>query len=249
MLCAEKPYKDIKVVDGGTIHGTVHLVGDASKAVEMPITKDEKVCGKKKPSPRLTVGKNGGVQNAVISLMGIDEGKKAEAPKVYPLNQTKCEYAPHVLILPQGSSMEIVNNDPIMHNVHAYDLLTASKTVFNIAQPIKGQRMPINPKMVKAPGLMLETCDAGHPWMSAYVIIAEHPYYALTDANGKFVLSDVPAGTYTLRMWHEGVAIVTTEMEHGVPKKYSFEDPYEVKKDVTVSPRETVEMDIDLVLR
>jgi len=249
VLLAQSSYKEIQVKDGGTIRGIVRLVGDASKAGTMEITKDDKICGRRKPSPRLTVGKNKGVQNAVVCLEEISQGKKTPGKEKFVLDQRKCEYVPHVMILPAGAQMEIVNSDPILHNVHAYDLTSESRTAFNIAQPIKGQRTPIKTTQLKAPGLMLETCDAGHPWMSAYVIVADHPYYAVTDANGKFVLSDVPPGSYKLKMWHEGVVAVRTELEHEKPKKYYFEEPYEITKEVAVPPKGDVAVDFDLAPR
>jgi len=77
----------------------------------------------------------------------------------------------------------------------------------------------------------------------------EHPYYALTDINGNFSLENVPPGTYKLKMWHEGVAVVKTEMENGKPKSYRFEQPYEEVREVTVSANGTAEVEFHLSLR
>jgi hypothetical protein len=190
------------------------------------------------------------VQDAIVWLEGITEGKKKSGgSKQLVLDQFKCRYIPHVLVLPLGASLDIVNSDPILHNVHTYDAEEKGKTLFNIAQPIKGQRTTLGHTLFKKPGLFLATCDAGHPWMSAYIMVAEHPYYALTDAQGRFVLENVPPGRYKIKMWHEGVAIAKTEMENGKPKAYRYEEPYEEEQEVTVSPLGTVSVTFSFELR
>jgi len=246
---AQSRYKEIEVKDGGTIRGVVRLVGDASRISSMAITKDNDFCGKTKPSPRLNIGKNKGVANAIVSLEHITEGKKWTTSPTQVLDQRTCEYKPHVMLVPLGSSIEIVNDDRVLHNVHAYELQSELRTIFNIAQPIKGQRTPIKATQMKTPGLILATCDAGHPWMSAYIMIAEHPYFVLSDASGKFELRNIPPGTYQLKMWHEGIAVAKTDLENGSPKKYQFEEPYETVKNVTVPANGVVTIDFDLVLR
>jgi plastocyanin len=249
-LYAQSSYKEVTVSNGGTIQGRVRFSGDLPKKMRMVISKDEKYCGVSKVSPRLTVGKTGGLQSAVVWLEGVSEGKKnVEASKRLVLNQARCEYTPHILILPFGSSLDIVNSDPVLHNVHACDEGDNLKALFNIAQPIKGQRTTVKHTQFKKPGLYLATCDAGHPWMNAYIMVAEHPYYALTDANGYFILDNIPPGTYKLKMWHEGVAVVKTEMENGKPKSYRYEAPYEEAKDVTVSSSGKVNVDFSFSLR
>lgn len=248
-LQAQSTYKEIDVKDGGSIRGIVRLNGDGPKIGSLEVTKDAEVCGKRKPYPRLAVGKNNGVRNAVVFIEGISRGKKA-IDNIQPiLDQHKCEYVPHVMILPMGAPLEILNSDRILHNVHAYDVQHDSRTLFNIAQPIKGQRTPIKTTQFVYPGLVLATCDAGHPWMSAYIMLAEHPYYAVTDAEGKFVLGNVPPGSYKVKMWHEGVAIIKTELEKGKPRKYIYEDSYQEIQEVTVTPNGSATIDFELTLR
>jgi hypothetical protein len=248
-LIAQSTYKEIDVKDGGTVTGTVRLVGDLPHAVQMDMTKDEKICGKRKPSPRLVVGKDNGVQNAVLCIEGITAGKQRGQAAPPVLGQRKCQYEPHVMLVPLGSPLEILNDDPILHNIHAYAGKDNGRTIFNIAQPVRGQRSTIAAKYLSDRGRVVATCDAGHPWMSAYIILTEHPYYAVTDAKGKYVLRDVPPGSYTLTMWHEGVAVANAIMENGKPKKYNFEEPYESRKEITVAPGGVITVDFDFVLR
>ncbi len=245
----QSSYQEIEVKDGGTIHGIVRLSGDAPAPDELEITKNADYCGSSKPSPRLIVGENGGVQNAVVSIEGITQGKKIARDKTPVLDQRDCEYQPHISILPVGTGLEIVNSDPILHNVHGYRLGSRRRSVFNLAQPKRGQRVLIKARRFRSPGLILATCDAGHAWMSAYIVVAEHPYYALTDADGEFKLDHVPPGSYRVRMWHEGVTVIQTELEHGKPKKYHFEEPYEMVREVIVPPNGRVTIDFELTLR
>jgi hypothetical protein len=151
--------------------------------------------------------------------------------------------------VPFGETLTIMNSDPILHNVHTYDESAGSKSVFNIAQPIRGQKTPIKSTLFKKPGLYSVTCDAGHPWMSAYIMVMDHPYYALTDANGNFIINNVPPGRYKLRLWHEGVFVAKTELENGKPKLYQYEEPYQTAQEVVVPERGTVRSDFKLVLR
>ncbi|MBX2989697.1 MAG: hypothetical protein KF749_00865 [Bacteroidetes bacterium] len=245
-LLAAQPYKAIVVKEGGTISGVVRLQGSLPK-LDFDITKDNDWCGTKKKSPRLVVGKNNGVANAVISLVGIAEGKKHLYGGKYILDQRKCEYVPHVLLLPMGSPLEIVNSDAVLHNVHTYE--GSGRTIFNIAQPIKGVRFPVKASQFAMPGAYHATCDAGHPWMSAYVIATEHPYYVLSNPVGKFELRDVPPGTYKLKMWHEGVNVTRTELDGKKAKVYYYEPPYEKIREVVVQRNGNISVDFMLELR
>jgi len=242
---AQVAYKDVQVKQGGTITGTVRLDGLIPQGVVEPVTKDNDYCGKKKTSPRLLVGKNGGVGNSVVFLEQIGEGKQISPAARTFLRQRRCEYEPHIVLLMPGDRLEIVNDDPLLHNIHAYDVRIASRSLFNIAQPVKGQRTTIAPEHLKGVGEILTTCDAGHPWMSAYIVRAAHPYYTLTDADGHFRLSDVPPGEYTLKMWHEGVA--TRASRQGTPP--TVEEPYEASRHITVPPNGMVPVNFSFSLK
>ena len=142
-----------------------------------------------------------------------------------------------------------MNNDPVLHNVHGYSVQEGMKSVFNIAQPIKGLRTKIKQEVFQKPGLISLTCDAGHPWMSGYIYVAPHPYCTLTDVEGNYRLEQVPSGTYKIKIWHEGVKVIKEDVEEGKVRKYTFEEPYELEKDVTVSDHSTVTVNFDLTVR
>lgn len=248
-LQAQSVYKAIEVKGGGTIRGSVRLVGDVPKDAELEVSKDVEHCGKMKRCGRLAIGKQRGVRNAIVFLDGITQGKKIVPATRATLNQQDCEYIPHVMIVPVGTQMEIVNNDAILHNVHAYQVEDELRSLFNIAQPVKGQRTCIKQTTMKKAGIAVAMCDAGHPWMSAYIGVADHPYYTLTDENGNFTLEGVPPGEYKIKMWHEGVSIVGKDVENGKVKKYRFEEPYEAVKEIRVPDNGVATADFDLVIR
>ena len=245
-LC-QTTYTPKSLTDGGTIGGKVVLKGTIPEFVNMIVSQDNKVCGKSKRSPRLVIGADRGVANAVIYLEGLTSGKPFPGSGMYLLDQRNCEYSPHISIIPNGQKLTIVNSDVILHNVHSYETDGDRRTIFNIAQPIKGVKSMTKP-LTKS-GILLATCDAGHPWMSAYVVVASNPYYAITDTSGRYRLENIPPGNYTLHMWHEGVAITKKEMERANVKRYEFEEPYEDKQPVSVPPKSTVMADFSLTLR
>jgi plastocyanin len=221
----------------GTIVGTVRLAGNGSAQDTIAVTKDPEICGKSKPGTRLILGANQGVANSIIYLQGPVKGK-TWAKADYIMDQQKCVYVPHVLVMPVGTEMDFANADPVLHNIHAYDLSSA-ETLFNIALPIKGMRIK---KALSKPGIYLLTCDAGHPWMTGYLFVAENPYVSITDGDGNFRLTDVPAGHYKLTFWHEGVA--TAQGATNIPEKC-----YTDTKDIVLQPGKEVRMDFTLQLR
>ena len=92
-----------------------------------------------------------------------------------------------------GTPLAVMNNDAILHNVHGNEAGAGAPalTVFNLAMPIKGQKLPVP---MRKPGLIRLQCDAGHTWMNAWIYVFDHPYFAVTDDRGAFVIDDVPRG-------------------------------------------------------
>jgi hypothetical protein len=149
------------------------------------------------------------------------------------------------MTLAGGGPIEIVNGDPVLHNIHARQATADGlETVFNIAQPVRGQRTKVDAKL--KPGIVTLTCEAGHPWMTAYILVTNHPYVATTDDNGRFVIDGVPAGTYPIKMWHEGVTL--TRIISSL-QQFDYEDPYEITKTITVQAGGDVAADFEFELR
>ena len=190
-------YEAIEVTDGGTLVGTVALEGAAPPPVKIEVTKDPEVCGKDKVAPGLLVGNGNGIANVVV-VVKAEKGKKLAPPPANPvLDQKTCEFHPHVLAFPAGSTIDVRNSDGILHNLHTTSTVNAST---NVAQP---KFKPLVQVKVEKPEWPIAIkCDV-HGWMSGFWISAEHPYYAVTDASGAFKISDLPAGDYDVDVWHE----------------------------------------------
>ncbi len=245
VMAVASGYRELPVANGGRVRGVVRLAGAPPPPAVMPAIKDEAACGNEQPSPRLVVGKTGGVANALVWLEGVAAGKPWPNGQKWLVDQKGCRYEPHVAVVPLGANLEIVNSDPVLHNVHARTH-EAPRTVFNISLPLPGQRTPVDGKRLDKPGLLALSCEAGHPWMSGYLMVAAHPYYAVTGADGSFELSGVPPGTYAVRMWHEGVKVASYAESL---QRYTFEEPYEASKSVTVASGSEVRADFTLTLR
>ncbi len=231
----------------GRIRGVVRLQGKAPQAAFESVTENQSTCGDRVPVTRLALGKENGVQHAFVYLDGVKSSEPPRARGSLLVDQKNCQYAPHALIVPAGSKIEITNSDSILHNVHGQQVTTeqGQQTLFNIAQPVRGQRTTVDSPLT-TPGIVFLSCEAGHPWMSGYVFVANHPYVALTDDSGEFVLDGVPVGTYKIKMWHEGVA-----MKRNIKtlQRYEYEEPYETTQDVTVQAGGETVINFDLTLR
>jgi plastocyanin len=188
-------YEGGDVKDGGSISGTVKFKGTAPAPKKLDVGKDKEVCGKTaKTDPSLIVD-NGNLVNAVVTITDIKKGKKIELKKVQ-LDQNGCEYHPHVLAFPAGSTIEVINPDGILHNVHSYSKVN---TPFNQAQPKFKKTLEVK---VEKPEAVEVKCDV-HGWMHGWLVATETPYFAVTDKSGSFKLDNVPAGSYTVEVWHE----------------------------------------------
>jgi hypothetical protein len=95
-----------------------------------------------------------------------------------------------------GQWLEIANSDPILHNA---DARLGTDTLFNLGLP-PGRRVR---RPLARTGRIAFTCDVRHTWMGAFVIVAEHPYHTVTDAEGAYEIRDIPPGRYTVSVWHE----------------------------------------------
>ncbi|WP_336487009.1 carboxypeptidase regulatory-like domain-containing protein [Methylobacterium nigriterrae] len=178
------------VAGGGTIEGTVRFDGVPGTRKIVP-TKDVEICGGPREEALIEVGPDKGVKDAVVYLVGVGSGKAwPPAGRKPELDNEKCRFVPSVQVIPAGP-LDVVNRDPVLHNTHGY---YGKRTAFNMAQP--NQNQAIAAELPKA-GAVRVDCDA-HGWMEGWIYVVDNPYYALTGADGRFSISDVPPGEYDL---------------------------------------------------
>jgi len=198
------PYQEVAVTDGGTITGNVIFQGSSPPMKLIIPTKDQEVCGGIREEPHIILSENHGVQNAVVFLKEIQIGKAWGQPVKTPdLTNLKCDFVPHVQVVSVGSDLEIVSADPVLHATHGF---LGKRTVFSVTLPNKGDRVT---RPLKKAGIVRVECDA-HGWMLGWIYVADNPYSAVTAKDGRFTITDVPPGTYTLVVWQEYIGLTET---------------------------------------
>jgi plastocyanin len=197
-------YQAGDVKDGGTISGTVKFKGNAPAPKKLDVGKDKEVCDKSPKMDQSLIVNNGNLANAVVTITDIQKGKKIATQKV-TLDQKGCEYHPHVLAFPAGTTVEILNPDGILHNVHSY---SKANSPFNQAMPKFKKTLDVK---IDKPEVIEVKCDV-HGWMHGWLVAAPTPYVAVTDKSGSFKLTDVPAGSYTVEVWHEKLGKTTQKV-------------------------------------
>jgi plastocyanin len=179
----------------GTIRGQVSFVGTAPPRPALDLSSDP-YCAKQRVQSEDVVVTGGKLRDVLVRIKPGSAGKHVPPQKPLVIDQNACMYRPRVSGAVAGQQILLRNSDRTLHNVHAY---AGKRTLFNRAQ------LPGAPDMkaVQPPGTeILELgCDI-HRWMRAYVVISDHPFFAVTGDDGRFEIRNVPPGTYTLEAWH-----------------------------------------------
>jgi hypothetical protein len=176
----------------GRVVGTVTTTAITARPAR--VTMDQKVCGNEVADESILVNGAGGLANAVITLVGV----KATAPAAAGIMNEKCRFSPHVQIISPNAAITTSSSDPILHTTNAQ--VDGGRILFNVAVPIPG--MKVN-KSVAGNGIIRLTCNT-HPWMRGWLVVSDEKS-AISAADGSFSLTEVPAGTYDLRIWHEAL--------------------------------------------
>jgi hypothetical protein len=201
-------------VFAGNVSGKINFKGAAPSRQIIKMSADPKCLkmhgGKDVPSEQAIVNANNTLKDVFVYVKKGLEGKSFPTPadKV-TIEQKGCQYMPHVLGIMTKQQLEIINDDPVIHNIHA---LPKNNAAFNIGQPKMGQR---NTKTFDKPEIMVKVkCDV-HPWMGAWVGVLSNPYYAVSDDKGNFTIKGLPAGEYDLEAWHEKFGTQTLHVKVG----------------------------------
>ena len=188
----------------GVVTGRVTFSGQVPAPTPISMASDPRCPSSGATAHPVMIGANGSLQNAFVYVKdGLGNLKFPVPATPVVLDQSGCQYSPHVFGVQVGQTVEILNSDPTLHNIHALPMVNQE---FNVGQGLQGLRMThvFSAKEVMVPF----KCDV-HKWMNAYVGVLDHPFYSVTGADGAFSLKGLPPGTYTIEVWHEKLGTQT----------------------------------------
>lgn len=145
----------------------------------------------------VVLGAEGELANVFVYVKGGLTGSYPAPADKKLLDQKGCQYTPHVSGIQKGQTLVIRNSDATLHNIHA---LPEKNREFNQGQPVQGMESERTFDQVEV--MVPFKCDV-HPWMSSYLAVLDHPFYAVTGEDGSFSIEGLPVGEYTIEAWHE----------------------------------------------
>lgn len=202
----------------GVIKGVVNFTGTAPEMKVPTKRKDAEFCKTKDVKYNAVIVNNGKLKDVFVRLAnGSVKGDFKPPSTKAVVDQVDCMYTPRIQGVVAGQEIEIKNSDQTLHNVHTFK---GTETWFNQAQP-KGSE-PIA-KELEDHGIIKFTCDV-HPWMRGFVVVTDHPFFAVSGDDGSFTIEKVPAGKYEIEAWHTlyGLKKASVEVADGKPAEVTF---------------------------
>ncbi len=216
-MCAWSPGERAAFAQWGHVEGLFVFDGDVP---QLPLlvkqgdasVKDAAICSADPvPDESLVVNsKNKGVANVFVFLRKADKvhpDLKVSKEKEIRFDQKNCRFLPHALIVRTDQVFVCLSDDGVPHNTHTFP------------QRNNGENMVIQPKDRKGTAVRLKAAEAApfdvkcdiHSWMSSKWLVIDHPYGAVTDADGKFKIEKLPVGQHKFRVWHERAGLIERE--------------------------------------
>ena len=207
--------------EAGTITGQVNFSGTPPEPKTINMNADPSCAALHSGAvvnPNMAVNAEGKLKNVFVYIKEGLEGQAFDVPNTpVILDQKGCMYFPRVFGLQVGQKLEILNSDSTLHNVHG---MPEKSKEFNLGMPIQG--MKLKREFGDSEIMVKFKCDV-HPWMTAYAGVLTHPFFAVTAEDGSFEIKDVPAGTYTIEVWHEALGAETQTVEVNDTANVNFE--------------------------
>ena len=214
-----------QITQAGNLTGVINLKGTPPAAKELTPIKEDPNCAALYPGalPKTTfyvVSANGELADVVVSLKGISGKSTGASAAPAVLDQKGALYTPQIVAIQTGQKLLVKNSDPLVHNVHTKP---SANPESNEVQMSGGPDLTYT--FAKPEMFLKFQCDV-HPWMFAWVSVFDHPYFAVSGADGKFTIKNVPPGKYTLEATHRKLGTQTAEIEikdDGAAQNLTFE--------------------------
>ena len=210
---AAPAYFQVDPATAGTVRGAVTFAGKvpAAKKISMEAEED---CQKLHKEPvldaSLVTGPNKGLANAFVYVKSGLEGKTfAPATEAVVLEQKGCQFVPRVVALRAGQTLAVKNSDPVSHNIHP---MPRNNRDWNQQQPPGAADLK---RQFAYPEVMIPVKCNVHAWMKSYIGVLDHPYFAVTGADGSYEFKGLPPGEYTIAAWHEQLGELTQKITVG----------------------------------
>ncbi len=221
-------YQEMSLSESGALWGTVNLDGKVPmpKGYNLTTVPDPVYCGRISDGrgwrllQPFDVGPKGEFRSVVVYLDGIDKGKpfgEYASPRIEAID---CRFLPFINIVRDHQDVAVVNMDPAFHDIQAYETSNLGpRVLFNVPLPIskryprevglsahfhkhyEGATVTQSVKMTRGRKVFTMQCGF-HPYMESWALVADHPYYTVADNEGRFQLTDIPPGTYKVKVWH-----------------------------------------------
>jgi hypothetical protein len=228
-------YTEVPVPNGGTLTGVVRFTGKPVLPSAPSTNKDGEGCADRTPTESLRLGPERSVAGGVILVHGVTRGKKSQLDVV--LESRQCTFTPPVIATMAGARARVRNADPLVHSARG---VQGKTTIFHVAIPGKEQEVDITRRLTK-PGVIRILAERD-PHMSAWMVVHDNPYVAVTDAHGAFRIETIPPGAYRVTMWHHGFRRRGTDRAG----RLVYEEPHTITKEVAIAPRTTATVAFEL---
>ena len=180
----------------GSIHGTVIFVGTPPVQPQLDRHADPR-CSQDRTDEAVVVT-HGKLRDVLVRIKNGTMGKHAAPARPAVIDQRDCTYVPRVIGIVAGQKLVVRNGDRTFHDV---DGTLAGAQLWNTAQPAGAAPLTLDPSRAKAGDVVELDCKV-HAWMHGYVVVQDHPFFAMTGDDGKFAIDGLPPGTYELEAWH-----------------------------------------------
>lgn len=206
----------------GVLAGRILFTGRVPPPRKIQVTKDVEHCAAAGGEiQEVVVSSSGGLAGAVVEIKGVEEpagGWQWRHPdEGYVLRQKGCRFHPYLLVMPAGADLQVMNDDPVSHNVNTGQ--------WNVLQP-QGAEPLVRP--LRGQSFVHVGCNI-HSWMESWIYLARSPCYAESDANGNYRIDRVPPGSYRIVVWHPNLGFEREKIKIGggrtVEKNVTFTSP------------------------